>query len=88
VSVDVFVNVKLSAKVRQTLKLVIPAQADFTAPINAQLSLKELGLLDTIVNLIGGKKYEIQYVGFVRVAVHGVTIKVPVKHTEQLRLRL
>lgn len=88
VNVDVLINGKLSAKVRQNLKLVIPAQANFSAPINARLSLKELGLLDTIINLIGGKKYEIQYVGFVRVAVHGVTIKVPVKHTEELRIRL
>lgn len=88
VNVDVLVNGKLSAQVRQNLKLVIPAQANFSAPINARLSLKELGLLDTIINLIGGKKYEIQYVGFVRVAVHGVTIKVPVKHTEELRVRL
>jgi len=88
VNVDVLVNGKLSAQVRQNLKLVIPAQANFSAPINARLSLKELGLLDTIINLIGGKKYEIQYIGFVRVAVHGVTIKVPVKHTEELRIRL
>lgn len=88
VNVDVLVNGKLSAQVRQNLKLVIPAQANFSAPINARLSLKELGLLDTIINLIGGKKYEIQYIGFVRVAVHGFTIKVPVKHTEELRIRL
>jgi LEA14-like dessication related protein len=88
VNVDVLVNGKLSAKVRQNLKLVIPAQADFSTPISAHLSLKELGLLDTIINLMGGKKYEIQYVGFVRIAVHGVTIKVPVKHKEELRIRL
>ncbi|HNV27739.1 MAG TPA: hypothetical protein PKJ83_01305 [Cyclobacteriaceae bacterium] len=88
VSVDVMVNGKLSAKVRQNLKLIIPAQADFSAPINARLSLKELGLLDTIINLIGGKKYEIQYLGFIRVAVHGITIKVPVNYKEELRIRL
>lgn len=88
VNVDVLVNGKLSAKVRQNLKLVIPPQADFSAPINARLSLKELGLLDTIINLIGGKKYEIQYVGFIRVAVHGITIKVPVNSKEELRIRL
>jgi LEA14-like dessication related protein len=88
VNVDVLVNGKLSARVRQNLKLVIPSQADFSAPINARLSLKELGLLDTIINLIGGKKYEIQYIGFIRVAVHGITIKVPVNSKEELRIRL
>jgi len=88
INVDVLVDGKLSAKVKQDLKLIIPAQADFSTTLTARLSLKELGLLDTIINLIGGKKYEIQYVGFVRVALHGVTIKVPVKHKEELRIRL
>ncbi|MBL7876387.1 MAG: hypothetical protein JNL53_12030 [Cyclobacteriaceae bacterium] len=88
ISVDVLVDGKLSAKVRQSLKLAIPAKSDFSVPLVAHLSLKELGLLDTIINLIGGKKYQIQYMGFVRVSVHGVTIKVPVKHKEELRIRI
>ncbi len=85
--VDVLVNGKPSAQVRQNLKLSIPAQAEFSVPVSAQLSLKELGLLDTIVNLLGGKKYNIQYAGYVRIAVHGVTIKVPFTYQEELRLR-
>jgi LEA14-like dessication related protein len=88
ISIDVLVDGKLSAKVRQDLKLPIPAKSDFSVPLIAKLSLKELGLLDTIINLIGGKKYQIQYIGFVRVAVHGVTIKVPVKYKEELRIKL
>jgi len=86
--VDVLVNGKPSAQVRQNLKLSIPAESEFSVPVAAQLSLKELGLLDTIVNLLGGKKYDIQYTGYVRIAVHGVTIKVPFTYQEQLRLRL
>jgi LEA14-like dessication related protein len=85
--VDVKVNGKPSAQVRQQLKLSIPAESDFSVPVAAQLSLKELGLLDTIVNLLGGKKYDIQYAGFVRIAVHGVTVKVPFTYQEQIRLR-
>ncbi len=88
INIDVLVDGKLSAKVRQDLKLTIPANDDFSVQLNARLSLKELGLLDTIINLIGGKKYEIQYLGFVRVAVHGITVKVPVKYKEELRIRL
>jgi LEA14-like dessication related protein len=85
--VDVMVNGKPSARVRQQLKLSIPAKSDFSVPVTAQLSLKELGLLDTIVNLLGGKKYAIQYTGYVRIAVHGVTVKVPFTYQEELRLR-
>lgn len=86
--VDVLLNGKPSAQVRQKLKLTIPAESEFSVPVAVQLSLKELGLLDTIVNLLGGKKYEIQYTGYVRIVVHGVTIKVPFTYQEQLRLRL
>jgi LEA14-like dessication related protein len=87
IHVDVLVDGKLSAKVRQNLKLAIPPRSDFSVPLTARLSLKELGLVDTILNLIGGKKYEIQYIGFVRVAVHGITVKVPVKYKEERRIQ-
>ncbi|MBL7873176.1 MAG: hypothetical protein JNM78_16275 [Cyclobacteriaceae bacterium] len=87
IHVDVLVDGKLSAKVRQNLKLSIPAMSDFSVPLTARLSLKDLGLVDTIINLIGGKKYEIQYIGFVRVSMHGLTIKVPVKYREERRIQ-
>jgi LEA14-like dessication related protein len=87
IHVDVLVNGKPSAQVRQKLKLSIPAESDFSVPVSAQLSLKELGFLDTIVNLLGGKKYDVQYSGFVRIAVHGITIKVPFTYQEEIRLR-
>jgi LEA14-like dessication related protein len=87
INVDVLVNGKRSAQVRQDIKLDIPAQGDFQVPLVARLSLKELGLLDTIFNLLGGKKYEVEYAGFIRVAVHGVTIKVPVKYKEEIKLK-
>lgn len=86
--VDVMVDGKPSAQVRQQFKLSIRAKSDFSVPVTAQLSLKELGLLDTIVNLLGGKKYQVRYTGYVRIAVHGITIKVPFTYQEEIRLRL
>ena len=88
IHVDVLVDWKRSAEVRQKMKLKILPRSDFMVPLQATLSLKELGLLDTIKNLLGGKKYEVQYIGYVRVAVHGITLKVPVKHREEMRIRL
>jgi LEA14-like dessication related protein len=88
VNVEILVDGKPSAKVQQKLKLEIPAQSDFSVSLTARLSFKDIGLIDTIINLIGGKKYQIQYIGFVRVAVHGITVKVPVKFTEERRIRL
>jgi LEA14-like dessication related protein len=87
ISIDVKVNGKQSAQIRQQMKLPIPAQAEFSVPLEAKLSLKELGLLDTIMNILGGKKYEVRYEGYLRVAVHGITVKVPVDYKEELRLK-
>ncbi len=88
IHVDVMVNGKLSAQVDEKFSLIVPAKSDFSVSFSAQLSLKELGLMDTIINLLGGKKYEIEYLGYVRVALHGITVKVPVRYKEELRLRL
>lgn len=87
INIDVLVEGSPSAEVRQKLKLVIPAKADFTVPLEARLSMKEKGLLSTVINLMSGKKYTVEYVGFIRVAMHGITVKVPVKHKEELRIK-
>jgi LEA14-like dessication related protein len=89
INLEVFVDGKKAAVVQQRLQLKIPAQADFSVPVRAQLSLKELGLMDALRSLFGGgKKYEIRYVGYLRVRVHGVVVKIPVDFKDQLRLKI
>jgi LEA14-like dessication related protein len=88
INVDVFVNGKKTARADQLLNSVIPAKAQFSVPLEVRLSLKEFGLFDTLMNLIGGKKYEIHYFGFVRVRVHGITVKVPIDYKDQLKLKI
>jgi LEA14-like dessication related protein len=88
INLEVLVDGKKAATVNDHPDLAVPAQAEFTVPVKAKLSLKELGLLDTLFSLLGGKKYELRYVGYIRVAVHGVTVKVPVNHRDEVKLRL
>ncbi len=88
ISIEVLVDGKKAAMVNDHPNTVVPARSEFTVPVKAKLSLKELGLLDTFFNLLGGKKYELRYVGYIRVAVHGVTVKVPVNHRDEVKLRL
>jgi LEA14-like dessication related protein len=88
IKVDVFVNGKKSARADQQLNSVIPAKAQFSVPLEVHLSLKDFGLFDTLMNLIGGKKYEILYVGFIRVKVHGITLKVPINFKDQIKLKI
>jgi LEA14-like dessication related protein len=87
INIEVFVNGKKSAHADQKLNSIIKAKSEFTVPLEVKLSLKELGLLDTLLSFLGGKKFEIYFKGHLRIKVHGFTIKVPVEHTEKLSLK-
>jgi LEA14-like dessication related protein len=87
INVDVFVDGKKTASVDQKMDVLVPGKSDFTVPIEAKLSLQEIGLLDAVIGFFGGKTYKVQFVGYLRVAVHGVTVKVPVKYNEEVKLK-
>ena len=59
IDVEIFVNGKKAASVNQTLKTSIPAASEFTVPLEVKLAIKELGVMDTIFGMIGGKKFDI-----------------------------
>ncbi len=88
ISIDVIVDGAKSAEVKQTMDLFIAGQSDFSVPLAAQLTLKESGFLDTVVGLLGGKKYDVVFTGYIRIGVHGITIKVPVSQKQELKLNL
>lgn len=84
---DIFVNGKKGGVVDQTLNQEIKPISDFIVPVEVALDLKELGLLDTIIGFLGGKKYALHIVGSVKAKVHGLNIKVPVEHKEGIKIR-
>lgn len=88
INVEVFVDGKKSAFVNQKLSALARAKSDFTVPVKVQLSLKELGLMNTLMSLFGGKKYEIHYKGYLKVKVNGFPLRVPIDHTEGFKLKL
>jgi hypothetical protein len=86
IDVDVVVDGTKSAEVKQKLDMIIPGQSDFSVPITAQLSLKDGGLLNTVFGLLGGKKYDVVFTGFIRIKVHGIVVKVPVSQKQEIKL--
>jgi len=88
VEIDVYVNGKKSGRIDQELKIVIPAEAEFTVPLEVKLNMKEMGLLDTIFGMIGGKKLKVEYKGSIRVTYKGLSIRVPVNHQSEVRFKL
>jgi len=87
IKLDIFINGKKAANVDQTLRMAVPSQSEFTVPLEVKLAIKELGFMDTVLGLIGGKKFEIRYQGFLKLSYHGVPIKVPVDYKDEVRIR-
>lgn len=80
-------NGKQAGLVDQTLNQIIPAQDEFTVPIEVTVSLKEIGLLEAISGILGGKKNSVRIQGKIRGSVNGVTMSVPVDYTEEIRIK-
>ena len=87
INVAIFVNGKKAATVDQELKTSIPANAEFTVPLEVKLAIKELGFVDTLLGVVGGKKFDVRYEGFLRLSYHGVPIRVPVHYKDEVRIR-
>lgn len=87
IDVEIFVNGKKAASVEQTLKMSIPAAAEFTVPLEVKLALKEMGVMDTIFGMIGGKTFNIHYKGSLKLSYRGFPINVPVDYKDDVKLR-
>ena len=87
IDVEVLVDGAKSAEVKHPINMEIPAQSDFSVPLTAKLNLKEGGLLNTVIGLLGGQKYEVTFTGNIRIGMHGITIKVPVLQKQEIKLR-
>jgi LEA14-like dessication related protein len=86
IKVDIYVDGKKSATVDDHLNIVAKANSEFTIPLKVQLQDQDLGLLQTLKNLFGGKKYEIKYLGHLKVNVNGFPVRIPIDHTEEFKL--
>ena len=87
IDVEIFVNGKKAANVKQDYNTKIPANAEFTVPLQVNLAMKELGTMETIWGVLGGKKFEVRYLGSVKLSYKGVPFKVPVDYKDDVRVR-
>ena len=87
INVEVYVDGKKAAFVNQKLKTQIPANGEFIVPLEVKLNIKELGFMDTLLGVIGGKKFEVRYEGSLKLNYRGVPINVPVHYKEEVRVK-
>ncbi len=83
--IDVMLDGKKAANVDQKLSTLITGNSEFTVPLEIHLNLKEVGLVDTLLSLFGGKKYGIQYVGKIKASVRGYPLSFPVNFHDELK---
>lgn len=87
INVDVYVNDKKTARVDQEPSMIIPAEAEFTVPLEVKLNMKELGFMDTLFGMLGGKKMKVRYKGTVSVTYKGIPVRVPVDYESTINFR-
>lgn len=86
IDVEIFVNGKKAGHVDESYNTVIPSKAEFTIPLKVKLAMKELGTMQTLMGVLGGKKFEVTYKGSLRITYHGVPIRVPIDHKDDVRI--
>lgn len=87
INVEVYVDGKKVANVNQDLKTVIPARDEFSIPLEVKLAMKELGFMDTLFGVLGGKKFNVVYKGYLKLNYHGLPIRVPVEYSDDIRIK-
>lgn len=85
---DIYINGKKAGRLdRDNYELKIPANAEFEVPFEVKVDLKELGGLNGILGMLGARKFDIRYVGKLKLLYRGIPVKVPVDHKSEVKLR-
>jgi len=86
IDVAVLYNGKEVAKVNQLSKTKVPANAEFKVPLVMKVDMNKLNtdFLSQLSNILSKKGIELQFVGNVKVSIHGFGYKVPVDHRESI----
>ena len=88
VNIDVTLEGKKIGTIQQDLKTKIPALSEFKVPVDAKFDVGDIGVLNSIISALGGKKMKVHYKGNIKISIHGVPISVPVDYEDDIRLKL
>lgn len=85
VKIDVFLDGEKSAFVDQKSNVVAKAKSEFTIPVVLQLE-EGVRIQDLLMSALKGKKYQVRYLGHLKVNINGFPVRIPIDHTEELNL--
>ena len=84
--IDISFDGKSLGRIDQQHQMTINKKSEFTIPVEVQVSLKDLGLGNAIMGILGGKKYPLRFQGKIYGQVKGLPVSVNVDHTEEVRI--
>ena len=87
VDVDVMIEGRQVGRIEQSKKIKIPAASDFRIPLDATFNIGDVGVLNTLLGMLGGKKLKVRYLGHIKVTMNGLPIRVPVDYEGEVRIR-
>lgn len=87
VKIDVYLDGEKSAFVDQDSKVIAKAKSEFTIPVTLNLA-EGVRIQDLLIDVLKGKKYQVRYLGHLKVNVNGLPMRIPIDHTEELKLSL
>lgn len=84
--IEVWVDGKKAGSVTQEYDIPVKKQAEFTVPVEVGLSLKDLGFMSTLSTLLRGDPLPVMLKGHVQLQVHGIPVRIPVEHSEKIKI--
>ncbi len=83
----IYVSGKKSAAVNQEFSVPVKGESEFIVPLEINVDLKEEGVLNNLLGLLGAKKVKVKCVGTATVKYKGIRVKVPFDKEEEIKLK-
>lgn len=87
IDVDVTMEGEKIGSIDQSTRIKIPPESDFKVPLDATFNIGDVGVLNSILGMLGGKKMKVRYEGHVKVTMHGIPMRVPVDYEDEIKIR-
>lgn len=86
VNVEIQLEGKAIGHIDQEFDLKIAPNSEFSVPLDATFKIQDIGMINGLMSILGGKKAKVKYKGYIKASVHGFTSTVPVEYDDEVKL--
>ena len=83
--IDIYIKDKNVAHLIPSNKVKIQPEGLFEIPIDARINLKESGILNNVLSILGKKEMELRYSGYIRVTKWWISRKIEINDSQKLK---